>query len=97
MCMQSLAADLLSTAAEVAQRQSLPSQWRFHLCQALIHAYMHQAGGTLHKWSSCANPNSFQLPIDPYTELLYQIDLYFVLARSTARIIKVKIQRWIEA
>lgn len=42
-CMQSLAADLLSTAGEVAQHPALSSGlMRFHLCQTLAYAYFYQ-------------------------------------------------------
>lgn len=42
MLAQPLASSLLSSAADIAQRQSLPSRQRFNLCHALILAQLEQ-------------------------------------------------------
>ena len=41
-CVQELASSLLSAAAELAQRQSLPSRQRFNMCRALILTQLRQ-------------------------------------------------------
>ena len=86
-----LAADLLSTAAEVAQRQSLPIKWRFHLCLDLITAYMCQG-----RWSaSCAVPCSFLVPIIALSgDWTMQVAL---MSRQGHQLIIIRDQCWIGA